>query len=59
MHAEAATEADGIDCLTMKDMQAAGGWATEGMVRRYSRSGIRAAQNVVRLRQKAAAKSKV
>jgi len=43
----------------MKDMQAAGGWATEGMVRRYSRSGIRAAQNVVRLRQKAAAKSKV
>jgi hypothetical protein len=58
MRAGGAVEADSIEGLTMKDMQAAGGWATEGMVRRYSRGGTRAAQNVVRLRQQAAAKPK-
>ncbi|MEN6541768.1 hypothetical protein [Parvibaculum sp.] len=39
--------------LKTKDLKAAGGWSTEQMASRYSRGGIRAAQNVAKLRQAA------
>lgn len=57
MRAGAATEIDGLQGVTMKDLQAAGGWSTEAMARRYSRGGVRAAQNVVKLRQQAVNKA--
>lgn len=54
MRAGGATEADGIEGLTMADLKAAGGWKTEQSASRYSRAPQRRARNVVRLRQASA-----